>query len=478
MAKIRNAADTDTADVDNTPEALRTSLRTTAGSVLRPKNSPSGGGSVVIGGLNDGSAVAASAGRAGSLAESRYTILLHDSFEGGGSYVINPLTWLVNATTMTSGLNTGGIAFVGYVMNATMINTGATGVLVTSLRRFRIMQRTVLQARFRARVSHQANTLAELGFGDATALVTAHTAGAYWQFTPRGEVVPIVTFNSSDFGRGTDIRPLMQYDRFYTYDVLIGDDSVVFICQDSSSGVIISRQVIRLSAYSQRLLSSSQISAFARLYNFAQTSQPSVMVISDVLVLLHGADTSQSYADQMGGANRSVQSVPFTGVGNATWANGGEPASATLSNTAAGYAVLAGKFQFAAPAGAVTDFALFGLATPTPANLVITGGIIDVWNVGAVSSASVPTLLQWFLGHKSTAVSLATASVVRIPFGVQVMPVSAPIGLSLTRLEKSYRTGFMIPANRFLHLGLRIPVGAATASQVIAGAFSLDGYYE
>jgi hypothetical protein len=157
--------------------------------------------------------------------------------------------------------------------------------------------------------------------------------------------------------------------------------------------------------------------------------------------------------------------------------NSAEPASAVLGNTAAGYSTLGGKFQFAAVAGAATDYALFGFQMPSPANLIITGVDIEAWNIGA-AVATTPTLLNWALAVGSTAVSLATATVTRVGLGAQDFPVGAAIGARAQRLSKSFSTPLHCPAGRFVHTILRMPVGSATPSQIIAGMVNFEGYFE
>jgi len=64
----------------------------------------------------------------------------------------------------------------------------------------------------------------------------------------------------------------------------------------------------------------------------------------------------------MTGMGLSAAQSYTTGLAN--YANSAAPASATLSNTAAGYTTLGGQFQFAAVAGAETDYALFAYTVP------------------------------------------------------------------------------------------------------------------
>jgi hypothetical protein len=159
----------------------------------------------------------------------------------------------------------------------------------------------------------------------------------------------------------------------------------------------------------------------------------------------------------------------------AQFGNSVQPASATLSNTAASYATLGGKFQFAAPAGAVTDFALFGFNVPDPATLVVTSIDIESWNTGA-AVATTATLLEWFVVENQAAVTLATATG-RVGIGAQSFPVGAAIGALGQRLSKQYQGGLVTGPGRFFVIGLRIPIGTATGSQIISGQVNIEGYF-
>lgn len=176
-------------------------------------------------------------------------------------------------------------------------------------------------------------------------------------------------------------------------------------------------------------------------------------------------------------------------AGLANYANSATPASATLSNTAAGYTTLGGQFQFAAVAGAETDYALFAFQVPaattavTGRNLIIRGVWIDSVNMGA-AVATTATLLQWSLGAGSTAVSLAqadgAASRARavVPLGYQSYPIGAAIGASATRIDINLDAPIVVEPASFVHVILKMPLGTATASQIIRGVVGFNGYFE
>lgn len=196
-------------------------------------------------------------------------------------------------------------------------------------------------------------------------------------------------------------------------------------------------------------------------------------------------------ANKAGQGLSSIQTPSgFTQGQTANYANSAAPASATLSNTAAGYTTLGGQFQFAAVAGAETDYALFGYQNTTPTtsitgrNLVIRGIWIDTFNMGA-AVATTPTVLQWTLGVGSTAVSLATGEAAatraprRITLGTQAFPIGAAVGADAgKRIDVNLDAPVVVEPGTFLHVILKMPVGTATASQIIRGIVGINAYWE
>lgn len=472
MAQIQSGASSDLLTVDPTSKAARASLYDADGNPLATalNDTPVTPRGFISMALNDGRAVPNRADRFGSLATASHTPLLAESFEGT---TINPIRWNPIATTMAATQS----SVAGLTLNSGNITTINTGYFAKSARSILKTQRSPLHTKMRARLDRVNNAVMELGFGDAVAFNGLHTTGAYWQVTSSGVVQPVLTYNSVD-QTGANISGLLNTTDYYTFDVVVDDDSAIFYVQNTFTGQILSRQVIPLSATAQRLFSSTAVYAFGRLYNTAVAPATAPhLFLTDVYVAGLDVNHNKPWAHVMASMDRGHTSQAFTGVQLAQWTNSAAPANATLSNTAAGYTTLGGLFSFAAVAGAVTDYALFGFQVPVPANLIVTGVDIEVWNTGA-AVATTPTLLAWSVGVGSTAVSLATATVMRRGLGVQSLPVATPIGGAATRLSKQFDTPLNVSAGRFLHLILRMPVATATASQVIQGMANFEGYFD
>ena len=155
------------------------------------------------------------------------------------------------------------------------------------------------------------------------------------------------------------------------------------------------------------------------------------------------------------------------GVQTANFANSAAPASASLSNTTAGYTTLGGKWQFAAVGGAATDYALFAYQVPANQRLWVNGVSISTVNTGA-AVATTATVLEWGLGLNSTAVSLATtdSSPVfgprRIALGMQSFAIGAAIGATALDTVRYWENALRVDPGRYFHAILKMPVGTAT----------------
>lgn len=177
----------------------------------------------------------------------------------------------------------------------------------------------------------------------------------------------------------------------------------------------------------------------------------------------------------------SADHDPTSGIQTANYTNNTAPANATLSNTVAGYTTLGGLFQFAAPAGAETDYALFVYQVPVGYNLIVNSVSINSFIFGNQSTTT-PTILQWALAANSNAVSLATAGPtppIRTAIGMQQAPKSASLGDSFTpgTLVFTPKTPVVVLPTRYFHIILRVPLGHATPNQTIRGTVSIEGFF-
>jgi hypothetical protein len=177
--------------------------------------------------------------------------------------------------------------------------------------------------------------------------------------------------------------------------------------------------------------------------------------------------------------------TPYAQLSNFT--NSTTPVSATLANATSGYATLGGKFQFAAPAGAVTDYALFGFQVPVGYRLNVTAVRINSCNTGA-AVATTASMFEWGVSTDSTNVNLATVDSFGPPFtsmaprrialGQQGYVIGAAIGQCAPDIIQTFVPPISTETGRFFHVIMQSPIGTATAAQVIRGSVTVTGYFE
>ena len=475
MAIIKSDASSDTLTIDATSKAARDTLYSgTSPAVNTNFEQPTTVTALPIAIINDGQANTVFSGILGALQLANYTPLLSDSFE---NTVIHVQRWTTNASAMSAGQSTAN----GLILNNTNLVAATNGFLLQSAKRMLKMQNSPLQVKIRARLWHFPNSVMELGFGDSATSAAQASTGAYWQMTATGALIPVVRFLGTEIA-GLDVRDHVSLFNYYTFDVIVDDGSVIFVIQDTSTGMIISRQTIELPITAQRVFSATQLPVQVRNFIISATQAAPILYVSDIMCLMLNLNSFKPFSDSMSLNDRSSWQQPFSGAQSVTWANSAAPGSTTLANAGPGATTLGGLFQFAAVAGAATDFVLFGYAPIAPSTLVITGVSIDTWNTGAAGSAATPTVMNWALGFGSTAVSLATATTTRIPIGMNVLPINAPVGSKAESLYHTFRTpitiGQGLTTGRFIQIILRVTVGAATASQIIAGMVGIEGYFE
>lgn len=200
-----------------------------------------------------------------------------------------------------------------------------------------------------------------------------------------------------------------------------------------------------------------------------------------MLVDSQGRTVTVDTAGQQAASGYNLITDPVSGSQTSNYTNSVGPANATLSNTTAGYTTLGGLYQFVAPAGGETDYALFAYQVPNGHQLFVQTVTVEAF-VAGVKSSTQPTVLQWALATNSDAVSLATGAPhppIRFPIGSQNAAKSASLGDTFAPgIVYAPGTPLSILANRYFHVILRIPVGNATPGQLIRGSVTVGGYFE
>jgi hypothetical protein len=134
------------------------------------------------------------------------------------------------------------------------------------------------------------------------------------------------------------------------------------------------------------------------------------------------------------------------------------------------------RWQFAAVAGAVTDYALFGVTIPAGSKFICEGIHIETYNT-VVAVATTPTIFEWSMWFNSSAVSLATANIIRRQVGCQNFQIGAGVWACATPLDINFITPEVVESGRFLHVILNMPVWTATATEIFRGTVTIKGRF-
>lgn len=417
----------------------------------------------------------------GALNVGQNTLLFYDPIEGA---TLQTNLWGGTTTTMTQTVGSGVLT-----LNASAITTANTNTHINTIKQFNLQlvegavrgEATIVKPT----VSSQANQTVRIGFFTPNG-ATLPTDGCWLEWNAAGEFRGYLLTNSAQLqtaaltAPAADVAHSLYVDFKYDACAFWVDDVQVATIEQSGTGTPPTAGKL---PYSASIIIGAATPAVA----------PRLLIYTTAVQQMN-IDMARDYRAQMtaGAARGAYQSPTSTYTQTSNHANSTSPTSATLSNTAAGYTTLGGRYQFAAPVGATTDFALFGYQVPTGFQLHVLGVSINACNTGA-AVATTATILDWGVAVGSSAVSLATTDALgpppttwqprRIPLGMQGMPLTAPngpfqIGDCANDIVRTFDPPLVVDSGRFFHVTLQVPVGTATASQVIRGDVMVNGWFE
>jgi hypothetical protein len=404
--------------------------------------------------------------------------MFRDNFVGSAIAAFSK--WVQSLTTMTVSVATGALT-----LNASAITTANTYATLTTAQKFHpAMDGSLMfMARVRPNNLPQTNATAEVGLGNGTTNTAQLTDGAFFRWNASGGFECVIVRSS------VETAVAMTPPSAGVYSVLMVEVNAqqAFCYIDRPDLGTRVEQRIPLDTGAPSAFGESP-GGFLRVWTAASApaTAPQILV-GEFEITNRVVDMQRPQAVANATMGHSAVNTPTTGLQAPNFTNSTGPVSATLSNTAAGYTTLGGKWQFAAVAGAATDYALFGYQVPTSYRFVVTGIDISTCNT-VVAVATTPTIFEWGIGVNSTAVSLATTDATgatpaqsprRIVLGEQSFIVGTAVGQCAPDLERDFSSSpLVVDSGRFLHVILAMPVGTATATEIFRGTVTVRGYFE
>lgn len=401
---------------------------------------------------------------------------------------INNSAYSVTTSTMTidQSTNTG-------LLTLNAGNATATGnhVVLRTWRTFPVTSSAPTYLYFSAIGVNQTaiNAQCDVGLGFATT-TAAPTDGVFFRWTLGGALVGVLNNNGVETTTA-NLTQIADNERA-EYLIVMNDEDVEFWIDG-----VFRASLSAVTTYTGHGVTRSQALPFlARLFNSGTASAAKSIRIAEASVSMGDLASNRLWATQMAGMELGAhQLAPGATAGqSATWANSAAPSAITLANNGAGantLTTLGGLWSFAAPAGAETDYVITTYTVPAGSvtvpgkNLIIRGIRIEGINT-VVAVATTATVLFWALGVGGTAADLATADSLsaatrgfrRIPLGIQSWTVGALAGAYAPAIDVNLDAPVLVAAGTRVNLIVRVPIGTATATQVMRGMFMINGYFE
>jgi hypothetical protein len=424
-------------------------------------------------------------GHRGGVALNRVSLpIFQDSGDGAA---VNTQLWAQVATTHTATL----------ANRITTLNAGnsvaiTTGITHRSNARFVKNREGVLRLSTHARFDWTASgTEMQIGFGvEVSATSALLTDGIVLRVSPAG-VMTLAMYQASALLNEAALTSVagtvapggvaatfgvsgsLSDSAYYEIDLFVTDDGATVVVADPTLDVYFEGN-ISFGAAQATLGALRGLPAIVRIVNTTITSVANHVMYTNFDVMMQDSDAFMPLLDSLALCGRNLLHTPSgTPAQLASYANSANATTATLSNTAAGYATLGGQFLINATLGAETDYAIFAYTVPTGYRLIVSGVRVAVAVGASAAVATTPTLFQWSIG-KASAVTLASNSF-RQTIGMQSLPIGAVAGTAATDIVHVCQAPIVVESAQIFHVILKIPTGTATASQTFRGVVSIDG---
>jgi len=395
------------------------------------------------------------------------------------------------ATTMTmsAGSSAGGFLW----LNAGAINTATTGIAYQSYGTFPTFGGYGTRYEFEAmpiNCNNAVNKVLELGAGLITDAKTAGLLDGFcFRWTTAGTLVGVISVNGAEYFTSTLNIPTDNVLHRFTIVV------TQIACEFYIDQILQATLAIPTGLVGPGFQTNPPI--LMRIYCAGVTPALAPQVkISEIWVTQAGMDWQKPWSHIVAGMGQHSANVPFgTAIAESAtnFINSSAfPAAAAGANTTALVTGLGGHYQINAQAGALTSAAENIItsyqipaqtATQASKRFVCTGIHITAINTGA-AVATTPTTLLWGVAWGHTAVSLATTDAVgakaprHMKVGTQSFAIAAVVGQNANDINVTFANPFVVNPGEFIASTCRFVVGTATASQVITGSVTFEGYWE
>ena len=302
---------------------------------------------------------------------------------------------------------------------------------------FSLVSKAPIMARFNISINvlSHSSIVCEFGFATSAELSTSlayasNTNGAFWRLDVNG-VMPVLAVNGSIVATGTNIVASLSVSTYYIYDIIKDDNVFIFICTNTMTGAVISKQILTSAV--------TKITNGDHAYTYIRQLLPAytnglILYVSNWSVVQLDQQMNYSTGEQAATLGFSSDSSPTSSTNTTYYFNNTASTNVTLSNTNSpidGY--LDGVTRFMIPNGSSTEYLLFsfGLTGNTFYQLV-TRSISITTKLIVGPTATTMARVNFYLKYNGAGESLASAGYLSRFIGGQSFPIGAVAGTAAT----------------------------------------------
>jgi hypothetical protein len=438
-----------------------------------PSSTPSPHTTALIGGVSGGIIRAAKSSRVGHIRPGYDTLLAYDPIEGS---TVNSWLWAqsvsIQSITQASGLLN---------INNTAATNNTTHAIITSNRKFQLMDQGVLKLAFRGTIASNPgnNAWLELGFGAPTTTTAIISDGAFFRFN-NSSMSCVWSYNGTETSSSVSLAPSTLVNNYYSFLIYLEEDSVRYIIE-SSTGIPVVDVTIQTTITTPDISLPTHLPAFIRTYNGTGAVFAGKFSMSSFSVIMMDINSNKLWTDQLGSSGRTATLDPNAFTQTHALANAAAATAITPNNTGStAYTTLGGEYRGNATAASENILSLFAYTVPSPHALVIKSIQIPAPVVTGVAVATA-AILEWFIAYNASSVNLSTATgLIRVPIGMHTAAASAAVGTVFNGglLKIDFTAPIYCHPGTVFHIGYKVINGAATANLVYRGTILVDGYFE
>lgn len=395
-------------------------------------------------------------------------LLFFDAIEGS---TLNSWLWTNNSLGATITQSSGSIILTGDTTSGHFANLiSKVKVPVGPTGNFRGI--------FRVSWLNFANTFIDFGFGAAAGTSALTSDAAYFKLDVNGNLDGYFYCAGALVSTG-NIQGIVTQGNYFDYIIEISNKQVRFAIESNSLRLF--DMTLSAPTNQPRNFNATHLPVFVRQVNSGTPALRTTVDVGQIVVTQLDINTAKSWPIQLSSSGRSATIDPTTYGQTAQLASAAAPTAGTPSNGAALYTTLGGEYICNATATSESLLSIFAYSIPSPYTFYLTGMFIPPPIVNNAAVATTGTILQFFCITNCASTNINTGNGQRFTVpGFFSVAVSAAVGTVFNGTSAVWtpQTPIACQPGTVIHVGYKVVLGTATASNRQRGSVYIDGFFE